>query len=41
MKRLYLFIAFMSIAIFNMAAQNLTGIITLVHNGNESYFAYK
>lgn len=40
MKRLYLFIAFMSIAILNMAAQNLKGVITLVHNGNESYFAY-
>lgn len=38
MKRLYLFILLMSFAVLDMAAQNSTRIITLTHNGNESYF---
>lgn len=30
----------MSFAVLDMAAQNSKGIITLTHNGNETYFAY-
>lgn len=39
MKRLYLFILLMGVAVLEMAAQHSAEIITLSHNGNETYFS--
>lgn len=40
MKRLYLFITLISLIVLETAAENIKGIITLSHNGNDSFFAY-